>query len=567
MIDHLTFIFYLNIFLVSNIGYGILFSNFFYKNFHSLNYGYLGIIGFFLITIIAYITSFFTAHNFLHNSILHFVGLSFFIINFLKDINKNLLHVKKLYIITFILLIGVYVFKNHDDFAYYHLTYALNLSENKLIIGTGLFSHGFRTSSSIFQYHSILYLPYIKYFLFHSGPFYILIYFNYIILSKLFDRFQNSRFDIVYFFSLLSFCFVNVAFYRLAEHGTDRTAQILIFLIFIIFLELFFIEKNKNKKTILLSFFILCTFLAASMKVLYIIYTILIPIILINKYFYKIYFIKKNIIILIIVSLSFSLNLSTSFFNTGCLVYPQAKTCFFGKFDWTLAEKEVKRMGIHYEWWSKAGGGPGYVSEIEPKEYIKNFVWFKNWVDRHFFNKVSDTLSGIIFIALLNYLLFRGKKKKKIKLKNIFFINTIIFFLFLEWFLKHPSMRYGGYVLFALPIFIFTSKNLEKFKIEKSKMRYVTILLIVLTFSIYNVRNLIRMNEETYNYYSGYNLLKSPYFYLPDIKVKTVYNKDGFKIYSPIKNMCWQAPTPCSYRKKIDVIEWKNYKVIQRKKG
>ena len=34
------------------------------------------------------------------------------------------------------MLIGAYVFKNHDDFPYYHLTYALNLSENSFVVGT-----------------------------------------------------------------------------------------------------------------------------------------------------------------------------------------------------------------------------------------------------------------------------------------------------------------------------------------------------------------------------------------------------------------------------------------------
>jgi hypothetical protein len=83
------------------------------------------------------------------------------------------------------LLIGAYVFKNHDDFPYYHLTYALNLSENSFIVGTGNFSHGFRTFSSLFYYHSTLYLPFIEYYLFHIGPFYILVFFNYIIIFKL----------------------------------------------------------------------------------------------------------------------------------------------------------------------------------------------------------------------------------------------------------------------------------------------------------------------------------------------------------------------------------------------
>ena len=70
-------------------------------------------------------------------------------------------------------------------------------------------------------------------------------------------------------------------------------------------------------------------------------------------------------------------------------------------------------MKVHYEWWAKAGGGPGYSSEIEKDVYIKNFIWFKDWIERHFFNKISDTVSGIIFISLLTFILFKTKKKKK----------------------------------------------------------------------------------------------------------------------------------------------------------
>ena len=67
------------------------------------------------------------------------------------------------------------------------------------------------------------------------------------------------------------------------------------------------------------------------------------------------------------------------------------------------------------------------------------------------------------------------------------------------------------------------------------------------------------------NYYSGYNLLKSPFFYLPNVDVKSVYQDNEFKIYSPISGMCWNAPTPCSYRKKLDVINWNSFKIILKK--
>ena len=58
--------------------------------------------------------------------------------------NKKFLisEIKKLSLLLIILLIGAYIFKNHDDFPYYHLTYALNLSENGYAVGLGNFSHG-----------------------------------------------------------------------------------------------------------------------------------------------------------------------------------------------------------------------------------------------------------------------------------------------------------------------------------------------------------------------------------------------------------------------------------------
>ena len=54
-------------------------------------------------------------------------------------------------------------------------------------------------------------------------------------IKKFLDKNQNNEF---FFLNLLAFVFINVFFYRLAEHGTDRSAQILIFLFFIYILSL-----------------------------------------------------------------------------------------------------------------------------------------------------------------------------------------------------------------------------------------------------------------------------------------------------------------------------------------
>ena len=188
---------------------------------------------FFFISLISIFTSFFFAHDYLHNIILHSIGILGFLTS-IKNLRK-FFEIKYLWLLIVILWLGIYVYKNHDDFPYYHLTYALNLSENSFMVGTGNFSHGFRTFSSLFFFHSILYMPFIDFYLFHSGPFFILIFFNFIIISNLLKKFKNNKIDFIYFFSLLSFIFINVAFYRVAEHGTDRSAQILLILIFIFF--------------------------------------------------------------------------------------------------------------------------------------------------------------------------------------------------------------------------------------------------------------------------------------------------------------------------------------------
>jgi len=54
-------------------------------------------------------------------------------------------------------------------------------------------------------------------------------------IKNYFARKENSQF---FFLNLLAFIFINVFFYRIAEHGTDRSAQILIFLFFIYILSL-----------------------------------------------------------------------------------------------------------------------------------------------------------------------------------------------------------------------------------------------------------------------------------------------------------------------------------------
>ncbi len=561
MENHIIFVSYLLIFIFSNIGYGYLFTSIFFNGFKKLNFGELGILGFFVIVVLSYSSSYIFAHNYIHNLIIHSIGIIFFLNNFYKSIEENKFQLKKIIIIFLVLLSGIYVFKNHDDFPYYHLTYALNLSNDSFFIGTGVLGHGFRTASSIFYYHSTLYLPLIKFYLFHSGPFLILIYFNYIVLSKIIKKFKSKSIDLVYYFSLLSLIFIDVAFYRIGEHGTDRSGQLLLLLAFVYFLELFFLEKKTEEKEKLFNYLLILIFLSASTKVLYILYLLLIPFVYFKSNFYKNYSFKKNTFLIFFLTLSLSLNLSVSFFSTGCLVYPEEKTCFNKDIPWSTEKNEVKQMKIHYEWWAKGGGGPGYSSEIKKEIYIKDFIWLNNWIERHFFNKVSDTLLGIIFIAVLSVLFFYSNKKKYIKRKSLWIIYLIIFCLFIEWFFNHPSMRYGGYILFGLPIFFFTSRLIEQFNISKKRIYYSSIFLIILTIITFNIRNFSRLHLEINQY--GYNLLKSPFFFVKDVKYEITDKTNDVKLYKTADGeMCWATPTPCTNRSSLKITNFKGFKAI-----
>ena len=89
-------------------------------------------------------------------------------------------------------------------------------------------------------------MPFIEFYLFHSGPFFILLFFNFIILSKLKKNFSSDQINFIFYFLLLSLLFINIAFYRIAEHGTDRSAQILLILIFFNLFEILYLEKKTK---------------------------------------------------------------------------------------------------------------------------------------------------------------------------------------------------------------------------------------------------------------------------------------------------------------------------------
>ena len=490
------FSFYFIIFF-SVIGYGVFFGKFFNKESTTVNLGYSGIIGIFFLTCYSYLSHFVVAHGYFHNSIIIILGLVLFCINlrnFLKNKYFNLLT-----LIFGILFISLIIYKTHDDFPYYHFPYTWYLTQKSTLIGVGQFNHGFRTPSSIFYLNSLFYLPVIKYFTFQIGAVLILGFANLILITKIILRNEKRIFDNILYLSLLFFTFINIFFYRIQEHGTDKSAQISIFILFIeLILFVKFTEEHEN----FIPNILIILSLIISLKSFYILYLIIfLPIIFIlykeNKMnlFFKTLKSKSFFLFLLLILLILTVN----FFNTGCFVYPAVSTCI-DSLDWSIGSESVAKMNDWYEQWSKGGAGPNFRVE-NPELYIQNFNWLPNWTKIYFFNKVFDFILGLLFVLIVFFLIFYTKKKKIIKNNNyIYFIYFIIILLFFEWFYNHPSLRYGGYSIIVLLIFIPFSLILEKYQNSSKKIRIAFFTLIIFVTVIFVSRNIVRVTNEIEKY-------------------------------------------------------------------
>ena len=507
---------------ISLIGYGTIFLKIFSKDSQISNFGYLGIFGLVFSIFISYFTNFFLPHDYIFNSIYLILGLFGFIM-LIKQLSRNVL---KKEIISFIVifsiaLISLLIFKNHDDFPYYHFVYTYNLTQFDLNIGIGQFNHGFRTPSSIFYINSLFFLPLIKYFSFNFTSVIVLIFANIILLKKIGISFSSkilsfkkelSQPYVIILFSLLSLMFINIFFYRVSEHGTDRSAQILVMLLII---EIIDALQRKNYNNIINLKILTLVIFIISLKAFYILYLLLLlPV----YYSYYQLFKSHGLIIKKLLSrylffylLIFLLILSSYFFSTGCLLYPVEITCF-DNLSWSIPIKQVEQMNQWYQQWSKAGAAPGFRVD-NPEIYIKHFNWVSNWIDKYFFNKVSDFLFGIIFLSLVILVSFQMNSENKDKLKinkKYLILYIIIFVLFFEWFYNHPALRYGGYNLISIIFFLPISIYLSAKKINVKSLKLLITIFVILTFTIFLGRNINRIYNENVLY--KYNPLKQAYY-------------------------------------------------------
>jgi hypothetical protein len=536
------FVFFYYLILISTLGYGLLFSNFLKIRNQVFSFSVSGILGVIFLTFLSYLTNFFFAHNFIHNIIVHIFGLIFFFIFFKKNFNKYIFY-KPLILLSIFFLLSLFLSKNNEDFPYYHLAFTINLVESNTIIGVGNFNPAYRTASSLFYYHSLMYLPYIKYYLFHSSGVIILTFASFFFINNFYfiKNYNKNKFIII--LCALIFTFVVLSFSRIAEYGTDRAGQVIAFILIIIILKIINkreIDLDKSKVAILLILYVI------TVKAYFIVYSLFLLIVLIKFKISEILKLIKSNYFFFFSTLFFTLiYFLSNLLNSGCLVYPLIFTCF-ENLSWTAPLQNIIQNNQWFELWAKAGATPNYI--VNDKEnYVKFLNWFPNWISNYFFTKGSDFILIILSISSIFFLFFKNLSESKINeipKYNYKYLYFILILLFIIWFNKHPDLRYGGYAIVTLLFFIPVSIFLSKFNIKKKKIVNFYAYIILFVLIVFNLKNILRIHSE-FKRTDRYQFKDFPFFYVEKVEFAQFKINEKNVVNFPINNFCWSVSFPC----------------------
>ena len=557
------FLIYSILFLLSTIGFGFIFIKIIKLEKYTINFGTIGILGLFFLSVIASYSHIFFKHGYIHNIFLLLLGLGLF----LYFNNKYRINFKILFTSFAILFIGFLLAKTNEDFPYYHLANSLQFSQQKLQFGLGNLNHGFKHITSLFMLNSINYYPLINYYLFNLVNFLFQIFFVCFLIIEVLNNSKIANFTKN--FLILTLILLLVKFSRLAEYGTDIAGQIIIFVSIFFSLEILFNSKiNSEYKIAYFKLLIILLVFTISTKVTYVIYS-LIPAIVFFNMQNKIKALNSILQLrnLFIIILSITFLLFFNFSSTGCILYPIPETCFSETFDWSLKKETVSYMNYHYELWSKGGRGPDFEVS-NPEKYVDGLNWTQNWISVYFFTKVSDFLALILIILLFYTSIFfreifsEKQSKQDISLAKFINLYLALIIIFLIWFFNFPTLRYAGYViiylLFILP-YCLSINNKIIWEVGKYKKFFF---ILIFCFSIFALKNSIRLYKEiNIPEDQHHNFKNFPFYFVKNLSYKEVIINNN-KVYEVLDgNMCWATPSTCvRATDKLNIKNKKGYK-------
>tara|TARA_Y100001980_G_C14470736_1_gene250951 strand:- start:19 stop:705 length:687 start_codon:yes stop_codon:yes gene_type:complete len=224
---------------------------------------------------------------------------------------------------------------------------------------------------------------------------------------------------------------------------------------------------------------------------------------------------------------------------------------------------EVNNYNKWFEAWSKSLAGTGYITENYTM-FLSDLSWIKIWLN-NYFNKYFETILLLLFISIILLLSFRPYKIQLKLSRNYLYLIIFLFLILIFWFLKHPTLRYGGYVihysLFSLIISLVISNTLLQKEVINKRIKY----LIILSLIIFVGKNINRINFEL-NREGEYNYNNFPYFYNKMVQYERIDLGNNILVTFVNSDVCWSSPPPCGGNKNLVGKFKMGYKVINRKK-
>ena len=242
---------------------------------------------------------------------------------------------------------------------------------------------------------------------------------------------------------------------------------------------------------------------------------------------------------------------SHHFISTGCLISPIVLTCFGDYTSWGREINDIKNLSIWLEQWAKAGAGPGFRID-NPHIYIQSLNWVDNWINRYFLGKFTDQI-GILFssylIVIFLFIKLKFDKSKFININKITFFYSLLLIIFIIWFFKHPTLRYGGYSIFFL-VLSFPIAFIFGIFIEKKNFNKNMSFLIILIVIIFNTKNFNRINNE-FKRNDIFKFSNFPFFAIENKEFSKTNFDSGLIIYTQNSGHCWGIPSPCGHTKDV----------------
>ena len=545
------------------MGYGYIFYNFAFGNKHNLERHLyeISIFGIVFIGFLAVIINFIFPLNKFTGDFFLASGLIFFVIFYLKNNYKNKIfkYILITGIITFLLITSSNTYR--PDAGLYHLPFISILNEKKIIIGLANINFRFGTSS-IVQYISAIYNNHMLNKAFITIPlasiFSIYILFN---LKKVFLNLQKKNYKT----SIILFCLLIFALYsfsRYSNYGNDAPAHIFYFIIII------YLLNNEGDKSNNLFFKIsyISIFLFAIKPFMFLVLIFPFFIFLTSKIKQKLIFNKNSIIIFIFL---FSWILK-SFLTSGCLLYPVSQTCVK---NWNVYdhEKTILESSSGEAWAKDWINQEKEVPKLQFDEYNKNFNWTKTWTKNHLLKIYEKTIPFLIFLLILLIFLIGihfSKKNNKLYNDNSNNFNVLILLIVsllfsIIWFLKFPLYRYGlGFLLTTIILgYSFAITPFAR-SLPKKKLCNIFIILIIIGFSAFSIKNMIRIFSHKNANYANYPW---PRIYSLDenkqntpIEFTEIKDNRNFLYFYSGGELCMYSKSPCS-NYKIEKLKVKNF--------